>query len=59
MFAAEPVAEVVDVDDQDTAVILYTSGTTGTPEGSRADPRQPGAQLRMSPASVRPRPRIR
>jgi long-chain acyl-CoA synthetase len=30
----EPVAEVVARDDADTAVILYTSGTTGTPKGA-------------------------
>jgi long-chain acyl-CoA synthetase len=32
--AAEPRTEVVDTDDDDTAVILYTSGTTGTPKGA-------------------------
>jgi long-chain acyl-CoA synthetase len=32
--AAEPVTEVANVDDSDTAVILYTSGTTGTPKGA-------------------------
>jgi long-chain acyl-CoA synthetase len=32
--AAEPRTEVVDVDDAETAVILYTSGTTGTPKGA-------------------------
>ena len=32
--AAEPITEVADVDDDDTAVILYTSGTTGTPKGA-------------------------
>jgi long-chain acyl-CoA synthetase len=30
----EPVAEVADRDAADTAVILYTSGTTGTPKGA-------------------------
>jgi long-chain acyl-CoA synthetase len=32
--AADPITDVVDVDDSDTAVILYTSGTTGTPKGA-------------------------
>jgi long-chain acyl-CoA synthetase len=32
--AAEPITEVTDADDEDTAVILYTSGTTGTPKGA-------------------------
>jgi long-chain acyl-CoA synthetase len=32
--AAEPRDEVVDRSEDDTAVILYTSGTTGTPKGA-------------------------
>ncbi len=32
--AAEPRREVVDRSEDDTAVILYTSGTTGTPKGA-------------------------
>ncbi len=32
--AASPVTELADTDDSDTAVILYTSGTTGTPKGA-------------------------
>jgi long-chain acyl-CoA synthetase len=32
--AAEAVTEVADRDGEDTAVILYTSGTTGTPKGA-------------------------
>ena len=31
---AEPAHELADVDGSDTAVILYTSGTTGTPKGA-------------------------
>jgi long-chain acyl-CoA synthetase len=34
LAAAEPRGEVVDCDPADTAVILYTSGTTGTPKGA-------------------------
>ena len=32
--SAEPRVEVAGADDSDTAVILYTSGTTGTPKGA-------------------------
>jgi long-chain acyl-CoA synthetase len=32
--SAEAITEVADSDDEDTAVILYTSGTTGKPKGA-------------------------
>jgi long-chain acyl-CoA synthetase len=32
--AADPVTEVAEMSDSDTAVILYTSGTTGQPKGA-------------------------
>jgi long-chain acyl-CoA synthetase len=34
LAAAQPRADVADTGDSDTAVILYTSGTTGTPKGA-------------------------
>jgi long-chain acyl-CoA synthetase len=34
LAASEPLSEMVDRDESDTAVILYTSGTTGTPKGA-------------------------
>jgi long-chain acyl-CoA synthetase len=34
LAGAEPAEEVVDRSESDTAVILYTSGTTGTPKGA-------------------------
>jgi long-chain acyl-CoA synthetase len=35
LAAASPLSEVAERDDQDDGVILYTSGTTGTPKGAR------------------------
>ena len=34
LAALEPTPETAEVDDEDTAVILYTSGTTGKPKGA-------------------------
>ena len=34
LFQTEPVSEIVERDPSDTAVLLYTSGTTGTPKGA-------------------------
>ena len=34
LFATDPVTEMVARDENDTAVMLYTSGTTGTPKGA-------------------------
>ncbi len=34
LAATEPLTELADTADDDTAVILYTSGTTGTPKGA-------------------------
>src|SRR4051794_8266229 len=34
LAAPEPLTENAELDDDDTAVVLYTSGTTGTPKGA-------------------------
>ncbi|WP_144942225.1 long-chain-fatty-acid--CoA ligase [Kocuria salsicia] len=34
LMSVEPAAEVVEREDEDTAVLLYTSGTTGRPKGA-------------------------
>ena len=34
LIGCEPLEQMADRDDNDTAVILYTSGTTGTPKGA-------------------------
>ena len=34
LSSVEPAPQVAEVDDQDTAVLLYTSGTTGRPKGA-------------------------
>ena len=46
-------------DDADTAVILYTSGTTGTPERCTAHPRQSVPQRHRLHRVVRPMPERR
>ena len=49
---ADPVREVVDRVGSDTAVILYTSGTTGPAQGRRVDRLQSAAQRRGYAANV-------
>ena len=56
--AAEPITEVADTADDDTAVILYT-GHHRHAQGGRADPRQPDPQRRGLARAVRPRLRRR
>ena len=48
--AASPITEVVDADDDDTAVILYTSGTTGTPKGAELSHRNLARNAEISVA---------
>lgn len=42
----EPQGEIVDVDPEETAVILYTSGTTGRPKGAELTHRNLGLNTR-------------
>ena len=56
LAGAEPRQEVQDRAPDDTAVILYTSGTTGHAEGRRAHARQPRPQRRDRRRPVRHRP---
>src|SRR5256714_4786316 len=46
--AADAVTEVFDAADEDTAVILYTSGTTGTPKGAEPTHSHPGRNAEQS-----------
>src|SRR4051794_20348603 len=46
--AASPRDEMVDRDNDDTAVILYTSGTTGTPKGAELTHHNLSENVRVS-----------
>jgi long-chain acyl-CoA synthetase len=48
--AAPPRTEVADSDDDETAVILYTSGTTGTPKGAELTHRNLGRNAEIARA---------
>jgi long-chain acyl-CoA synthetase len=50
--AADPAREVVDRDERDTAVILYTSGTTGSPKGAELTHANMLTNCRVSTESV-------
>jgi long-chain acyl-CoA synthetase len=49
-----PRAEVVERSDSDTAVILYTSGTTGTPKGAELSHRNVGSNVLTSLETLMP-----